>query len=360
MSSIVITKEALEAVKSYTVPTENLGFGQTLAPVMVVCDYKDGKWEEPTLVPYGPLQMLPTAKVLHYGQEIFEGLKAYNTGKEPNLFRPIENFKRFNFSARRMAMPEVPENYFMDGVITLTSYCSNFIPNKSGDSLYLRPFMIATEESLGIRPASSFKFIIIASPSTSIFSVDSVPVLIERNTTRACSGGTGAAKTGGNYAASLLAALETQRLGYGQTIWLDAAEKRYIEELSGMNFFTVIDDVVYTPALTDTILSGITRKSIVKIAQNLGYEVREEKLDIEDLIEKIKNGNCTEAFACGTAAVVSPIKCLGEANGKQYEFKHAVGPVTSKIKEQLLGIQEGKVEDTENWIVKVPFPAANS
>lgn len=356
MKSIQVGTKALEAIEKFELPKE-IGFGKVMAPVMAVCDYKDGKWGELRIESYAPLQISPVSKVLHYGQEIFEGLKAYKAGgKGPFLFRPDQNAKRFNTSAHRMAMPDISEHVFLEAVQTVTALCSSFIPENSGESLYLRPFMFATEESLGIKPSSQFKFMVLASPSGSYFSSSSLKVLIERQTARACPGGTGAAKTGGNYAAGLISAKKVAALGLMQTLWLDSNEKKYIEEMSGMNFFAVIDNKLVTPELSDTILDGITRKSLIQLAREEGFEVEEYPLEIQSLISAIKDGRCTEAFSCGTAAIITPIASLHEESGEVFEFSEKSGPVSQKLRQALLDIQEGRRKGPEGWIVEVELP----
>jgi branched-chain amino acid aminotransferase len=353
---MIIHDSALNALKSFTLPSD-IGFGQVMAPVMISADYKNGEWKECELMPYGPLSLAPVSKVLHYGQEIFEGLKAYRNEKGACfLFRPDQNARRFNLSATRMAMPTIPEEIFLEAVHTITGYCQDLIPAQSGQSLYLRPFMFATEESLGIKPSESFKFLIVASPSGSYFSASNLKVLIERDACRAAPGGTGAAKTGGNYAASLVSALKVQKLQLNQTLWLDARDKKYIEEMSGMNFFAVIDGVLTTPALTDTILDGITRKSILQLALENKIPVDEAELSIDELISMMKKGLATEAFACGTAAIITPIGSLHEESGEVYHFEKAHGDVGMMIREKLLEIQEGQVMGPEGWVVKVHPP----
>lgn len=349
-----VTPEAIDAIKNFSAPQGELAFGKVMCPVMIVSDFDNGEWGALEMLPYGPISLDPTTKVLHYGQEIFEGMKGYRTGgKGPFLFRPDQNFERFNFSARRMGMPEVPEDLFMDAVKGITSYCANFIPKRSGESLYIRPFMFATEEHLGIKPAGKMKFMVIASPSGAYISADYVKVKIEKNYTRACPGGTGNAKTGGNYAGSLVAAVEAGKQGFHQTLWLDGLHKKYIEELSGMNFFAFVDNKLYTPALTDTILNGITRASIMTLAKDLGKTVVEEQMDINWLLEKINDGSCTEAFMCGTASIVVPIAEFGDDKGNKWALPNNNGPVAFSIKETLLGLQEGRLEDKYGWVIPV-------
>tara|TARA_R110000868_G_scaffold143075_13_gene360795 strand:+ start:2258 stop:3322 length:1065 start_codon:yes stop_codon:yes gene_type:complete len=351
---IKTTPEALRAVENFTLP-EELGFGRVMAPVMVEANYQDGQWSDFNLVPYGPISMLPTSKVLHYGQEIFEGLKSYRIGGNgPFLFRPDQNAKRFNHSARRMAMPEVPVENFVEAVKELSSVCAKIIPRRSGESLYIRPFMFSTEEALGIKPSDSFKFMIVASPSGSYFSGGTISVLIERSAVRAAPGGTGNAKTGGNYAAALSAAIETKKLGHDQTLWLDAITRKNIEEMSGMNFACIIDNKLVTPAITDTILEGITRNSLLKIAPLLDLQVEEKKLTIDELIAAIQDGRCTEAFACGTAAILTPIHQIAEKDGTIYKLSKAPGPKSTALRQALLDIQEGRRESPDkNWVINL-------
>lgn len=350
---MIIKDEAISAMNNFKMP-DQVGFGKVLLPIMAASEYKDGQWSELVIKPYQKIELDPTCKVLHYGQEIFEGMKAYNfSGNGPNLFRPLENFERFNQSARRMAMPEIPKDIFMDAAINITKIGKNFVPKRSGESLYLRPFMFATENNLGIKPAEEFLFLVIASPVASYFQGGSLKVMIERELIRACPGGMGFAKTGGNYAGSLLSSLKVKKLGFDQTLWLSGLDKDSIEEMSGMNFFAVIDGALHTPALTDTILEGITRKSIISLAKFLGLKVVESKLSITDLISKIETNNCTEAFACGTAAIIQPIGSFHEADGKAYKFSDETAPIASKLRQMLLGIQEKTVEDQFDWVVNI-------
>lgn len=355
MTQISIDPGLAKAVAEYQLP-ETLGFGNVMTPIMASCTYENGRWGNLDLLPYGPISMYPTAKVLHYAQEIFEGMKAYRVnGNGPYIFRPEENYLRFNRSAERMAMPHVPHKIFMTAVNELVAYTANFVPRRSGESLYLRPFMFATEESLGIRPSEKFRFMVIASASGSYFSNTSegLSVYIERENARAFPGGTGFAKAGGNYAAGLSAAIKTKQLGFVQTLWLDARERKYIEEMSGMNVFVVVNNELWTPKTSDTILDGITRKSIVQLARDQGYTVHEKNIDIDELILDIKAGKCTEAFACGTAAIITPINYLGEADGERIPFHFPEGKISMELREKLLAIQEGRVSDTYKWITTI-------
>jgi len=344
-----IHQEAIDTMDNFSMP-DNVGFGKVMLPIMAVAEFKDGKWSQVEVKPYQKLELDPTCKVLHYGQEIFEGMKAYNfKNNGPNLFRPLENWKRFNLSAQRMAMPDVPEEIFMGAVEEVTWMGRNFVPKRSGESLYIRPFMFASECNLGIKPAEEFLFMVVASPVGSYFSGASIKVLIEREMIRACAGGMGAAKTGGNYAGSLLSAIETKKLGFDQTLWLSATDKESIEELSGMNFFAVINGEVHTPEITDTILNGITRNSLIELSKAEGYKVVERRIGITELTRAIKDGSCTECFACGTAAILTPISSLHDRNGENYVLKEDHGPVAELLRDKLLGIQELSIEDKFNW-----------
>lgn len=355
--NVRVSDEALRAIENFQLP-KDLTFGKVLAPVMIEAYYSDGEWSEMSLVPYRKLELDPTCKVLHYAQEIFEGLKAYYCDKKgPYLFRPEINAERFNLSAERMAMPALPAGFFVDGVKCLTKFCTHLIPTQSGDSLYIRPFMFATDNHLGIKPSGTFHFMILASPSEAYFSSESISVQIERSAVRACPGGVGTAKTGGNYAASLLSMLEARRNGFDQVLWLDALNKESIEELSGMNFFAVYRDgnnsKLVTPKLTETILDGITRKSIISLAAKLGHKVEEVSLNINQLCEDIISGQCLECFACGTAVIITPIKELGDLQGNRYELQNPYGQTTKKIRKALLNIQEGFSDDPFLWRIKV-------
>lgn len=349
---LIIESGVGQALHGFTLPDE-IGFGVIMAPVMYVCQCNDGVWEAGRLKPYGPLQIDPSAKALHYAQEYFEGMKAYRVDNDhATLFRPDQNCARFATSAHRLCMPEVPEELFMEGVSTMTAYCESLIPGKSGQSLYLRPFVIGMQPNLGLGVSQQSLFIVIASPSDT-YHAGSMRVLVERHDTRAAVGGTGAVKVGGNYAASLMASNRAKSLGYDQTLWLDPLYRRAIEELSGMNFFAVIDGKLFTPELNGSILPGITRDSLIQIARRQGFEVVENELLIDDVINAISDGRCSEAFACGTAAIVAPISVIGEADGNEYTLPNDPGPVAVALKEELLGIQEGRVDDRFGWVKTV-------
>jgi branched-chain amino acid aminotransferase len=355
MKKVEIHPEAVERVKKFTINDPQLGFGKYISPIMIQGLYDNGEWQSFSLLPYGPIQLDPCTKVLHYGQEIFEGMKAFRHPDENvYMFRPEQNARRFNFSARRMAMPEIPEDQFLQCCDLITAYSHHLVPKRLGESLYLRPFMIATEVGLGIKPAKQFLFMIVASPSGAYFAGDSVKVYVERDDIRAAVGGTGAAKTGGNYAASLQSYKKTLEVGCDQTMWLDSVEHKYIEEMSGMNFFAIIDGVLHTPALTETILDGITRRSIIEMFQFDKKQVVEKRMDIDELFSLVKSGNCTEAFVCGTASVVAPISQFQTKDGSIYHLKEPNGPQAMKIRERLISIQAGRDEAPAGWLRPVP------
>ena len=342
----------LKAVAETQLPSP-IGFGQVMSPVMAECHYSGDRWSEPSLVAYGPLTMMPSCKVLHYGQEIFEGMKAYCVDKKgPFLFCPRQNLARFNRSAERMAMPPIPDEFFMDAVEGIVRHSAPLIPSKTGESLYIRPFMFATEESLGIAPPKEFAFLVVAAPCGNYFGGEAVKIWIERKRARAFPGGVGTAKTGGNYAAALKSTVEAQSKGFHQILWLDGLTHTKVEEFSGMNFFCVVDGVLLTPALTDTILDGITRKALIGIARHAGMDVREETVEIDRLLALIGQKRCTEAFSCGTAVTITPIASFHDEGG-DYPLAESFGPIAQELRHTLLGIQEGRLPDPGGMVHKV-------
>jgi branched-chain amino acid aminotransferase len=354
MKKVEIHPEAVERVKKFTINDPQLGFGKYVAPVMIEALYDHGEWQRFDLLPYGPLQLDPCSKVLHYGQEIFEGMKVF---RHPDdriyMFRPEMNARRFNQSARRMAMPEIPEDQFLEACEVISAYSKHLVPKRLGESLYLRPFMIASEVGMGIKPSKQFLFIIVASPSGSYFAGDSVKVYIEREDIRCAPGGIGFAKTGGNYAASLNSYAKTIKLGCDQTMWLDSIEHKYIEEMSGMNFFAVIDDKLVTPTLTDTILDGVTRKSVIEIARSEKLTVEERRVSIDEILSAVDSGKCSEAFVCGTAAVIAPIQSFMDKDLSVHKLKEPNGKVSMQIREKLIAIQAGRTDAPEGWLYPI-------
>jgi branched-chain amino acid aminotransferase len=354
MKKVEIHPEAVERVKKFTINDPQLGFGKYVAPIMIQAVYDHGEWQRFDLLPYGPLQLDPCSKVLHYGQEIFEGMKVFRHPDDSIcMFRPEMNARRFNLSARRMAMPEIPEEQFIEACEVISAYCKHLVPKRLGESLYLRPFMIASEVGLGIKPSKQFIFMVVASPSGSYFAGDAVKVYIEREDIRCAPGGIGFAKTGGNYAASLNSYAKTIQVGCDQTMWLDSVEHKYIEEMSGMNFFCVIDGKIITPSLTDTILDGVTRKSIIEIAKAEKFTVEERKVSIDEVLAAIKEGRCTEAFVCGTAAVIAPIASFMDKDLSVHEVKDPNGKISMQLREKLIAIQAGRTDAPEGWVYPV-------
>ena len=336
---------------------KNTGFGRVFTDHMVTIRYHESQgWHDARIEPRAPIPMDPASAVLHYAQEIFEGLKAYRTADGgATLFRPEENARRFQQSAERLAMPLLPESVFLEACDLLVSTDRAWIPEGDG-SLYLRPFMFANEIFLGVKPSSDYLFMVIASSVGAYFKTDApaVSVWVSTEYTRAAPGGTGAAKCGGNYASSLLAQAEATRHGCDQVVFLDAVEQRWVEELGGMNVFFVFDDgSLSTPPLGGTILPGITRSSLITLARDKGIQVREERYSIDQWRADAGTGRLREAFACGTAAVVTPI---GTVRSKDGEFKignGGAGARTDELKAALVGIQRGRAADPHRWIHKV-------
>ena len=339
-------------------PDENsLGFGKYFTDHMFIMDhdYENG-WHNARIVPYGNLSLSPASTVLHYGEEIFEGMKAYLTedGKI-QLFRPYENAKRMNKSADRLCLPEIPEEDFVEAIKKLVEIDKEWIPKAKGTSLYIRPFLFGNDETLGVHTVHHSTFVIILSPVGSYYKegLNPVKILIETEDVRAVRGGTGFAKCGGNYAASSRAGKKAEEKGYSQVLWLDGVERKYIEEVGAMNVMFKINGEVITPALLGSILPGITRKSCLEILKKEGIKATERKLSLEELTNAVENGTLEEAWGCGTAAVISPIGLI-EVNGKKYEINNGkIGPVSQMLYDKITGIQTGRIKDEFGWTVEV-------
>ncbi len=341
-----------------TMPNESeLGFGKYFSDHMFIMEYDAKKgWYDAKIVPFANISLHPASTVLHYGAEIFEGLKAYRTeAGEVQLFRPMENIKRMNRSAERMCLPTIDENEFLQILTEFVKCEEKWVPYSFGTSLYIRPYMFGNDETLGVHTVSRATFIIIASPSGSYYKegINPVKIMIEEDDVRTVRGGTGYAKCGGNYAASTRAGERASQKGYSQVLWLDGVERKYIEEVGAMNVMFKIDGEIVTPALTGSILPGITRKSCIEVLKNLGYKVSERLLSKDELFDAITSGKLEEAWGCGTAAVVSPIGRL-MCNDIEYAINNErIGEVTQKLYDILTGIQWGKIEDTYGWVYKI-------
>lgn len=343
-----------ETLKQKVKDETKLGFGKLFTDRMLLAEWKsDQGWCDARIQPYAPFELDPSCMVFHYAQEIFEGLKAYRWADgRVALFRPEMNARRFNQSADRLCMPAVPEELFLGGLEQLLSLEKDWVPSAPGTALYIRPAMIAVEPVLGVKPSGHYYFFIILSPVGAYYAggFDPVSILVEDRYVRAVPGGTGEAKTGGNYASSLKAALKAKEKGYDQVLWLDGCEHRYIEEVGSMNMLFVYGKKIVTAALNGSILSGITRDSVLKLAASLGYEVEERVIDINDLMADIRSGKLTEAFGSGTAAVISPVGAFCYKDEVVQLGGGKVGKVTQELFDTLTGIQTGKRRDDFNWV----------
>lgn len=348
--AIKITKASTSKLSS--TDFNNLPFGKLFTDHMLIAEYKNGSWGDAEIVPYAPLQFEPSLATLHYGQSIFEGIKAFrmNDGSAA-IFRPQENLKRFNKSAHRMAMPDVPEFHFIEGMKQLLKLEDKWIPNAEDHALYIRPFMFATDEVIGVAPSSKYLFMIILSPVGPYFS-NPLKIYVEEQFVRAAPGGVGYAKTAGNYAASLYPAKLAREKGFDQILWMDANEHKYVQECGAMNVFFVLDGKLITPGLeAGTILDGITRKSIVQLAKSLGKTVEEREISIDELVEGYKKGLLTEAFGAGTAVVVSKIAEL-KYKETTIQLDASKMPIADELKKTMAEIRSGNRADTFGWMVK--------
>lgn len=336
---------------------EEIEFGSIFTDHMFIMDYNENEgWNNPRIVEYQPIVLDPSALVFHYGQSMFEGMKAYKTEDNKTLlFRPMKNIERANNSNKRLCIPTINEEDFLQAIKELVKVDEEWIPKKKGSSLYIRPFVIATEPSLNVKPSSQYKFIIILSPVGAYYKegLNPVKIWIEDEYVRAVRGGIGEAKTGGNYAASMLSQEKAHEAGYSQVLWLDGVEHKYIEEVGAMNIFFKIDGKIVTPMLNGSILPGVTRASVVELCKSWGYDVEERKVSADELYEAAQNGTLEEVFGSGTAAVISPVGTL-KFGDKVFEINNGqIGKVSQEIYDTITGIQTGKVEDTFGWTVEV-------
>lgn len=339
-----------------TPPKSNLGFGKFFTDHFFSMEYSDGEWKNPEIKPYAPLVLDPCCAIFHYGQAVFEGLKAYkNPEGEIRLFRPQENIKRLNVSSARLCIPALDEGLVLEAIKRLVKIDERFIPEGEGTALYIRPSVIATDASLGVHASKNYLFFIIMSPVGAYYEKGFAPIKlnVEKHYVRSVRGGTGETKVIGNYAASLLAAENAKKAGCDQCLWLDAKENRYVEEVGSMNIFFVFGKYVITPKLSGSILPGITRKSVIEHLKAKGFEVKEDMIDINNVLASVKDGSLTEIFGTGTAAVISPVGSL-ISDGVNYTVASGgVGMVTKMLYDDLTGIQTGKITDPYNWIVKI-------
>lgn len=352
--NITITKTTTPKAK----PDESaLGFGKIFTDHMFMMDYSKAEgWHDARIVPFENLSIHPASTVLHYGSEIFEGLKAYRRADgKVQLFRPIENIRRMNRSAERLCLPELPEEETLEALLKFVEVEQDWTPHSEGTSLYLRPFLFGNDESLGVHAVANATFVIIASPVGSYYAegINPVKIMIEDEDVRAVRGGTGYAKCGGNYAASNRAGERAAQKGYSQVLWLDGVERKYIEEVGAMNVMFKIDGEIVTPMLSGSILPGITRMSCLEVLRKEGYNVSERLLSIDELEDAMKNGKLEEAWGCGTAAVISPIGELCYKGVKYAVNNGEIGEVTQHLYDTLTGIQWGKIEDNFGWIIEL-------
>jgi branched-chain amino acid aminotransferase len=344
-------------LKAKPSPDQALGFGHIFTDYMFVMSYDAGQgWHDAEIRPYAPIELSPAAMCLHYGQTVFEGLKAYRTADgKIQLFRPEENFKRLNQSNERLVIPELPIDMAMEGLMELLKIEKDWVPSKDGESLYIRPFIFACDPFLGVKPGDQYLFMIILSPSGAYYAsgLNPVNIYVENKYVRAVRGGMGYAKTGGNYAASLIGQDEAHKQNYAQVLWLDGVEQKYIEEVGAMNIFFVIDGEVVTPALQGSILPGITRKSAIEVCKSKGIKVSERRISIQEIADAYDAGKLDEVFGTGTAAVISPVGHL-KWNDKVMEINgNKIGAISQMLYDTMTGIQWGEIEDTFNWTVEV-------
>ena len=346
-----ITK--IERSKLNDINLENIPFGKYMTDYMLEVDYENGKWQTPEIKPYQPMLIAPSLAAIHYGQSIFEGVKAYkNADGEPYIFRPLDNFKRFNKSAERMQMPTIPEEIFIDGMKQLIKLDINWIPAKEEHSLYIRPFMFSTDETIGVKPSENYKFMIILSPTGPYYSTP-MRIYVEEQYVRAVPGGIGFAKAAGNYGGAMFPTAQAKLKGYDQILWTDAVEHKYVQECGTMNVVFIIGNTAVTPDLsTGTILDGVTRDSVIVLLKEMGLKVEERPLNIDEVIEAHKAGTLKEVFGTGTAATISLIK---ELRYKDYvmEFDVDKWEVAPKVKKMLNDIRYGKTADNNGWMMKL-------
>lgn len=356
MTSSKINIKPTENSKLHEIDFDNLVFGRKFSDHMFVMEYEDGSWGEPHIKPYGPIQMSPALNTLHYGQAIFEGMKAFYVDEETiNIYRPRVHFDRFNRSARRMGIPETDYDTFITALELLIKLDHQFVPKQEQTALYIRPFIFASDDLLSAQSSTKFSYYIITSPVGAYYDEGFNPVSLTttKDYVRAVAGGTGDVKTAGNYAASFLPAQEAKRAGYTQVLWLDAKEHKYIEEVGTMNIHFLIDGTLVTPALGGSILPGVTRRSVLELADEWGYKVEERRISIDELFNASKNGSLKEVFGSGTAAVISPVGKIHHQGTTINIGDGKIGEFSERLYKEITDIQYGKIEDKHGWIHSV-------
>jgi len=347
-----INVSKIKASRLKHISLEDIPFGKHFTDHMLEANFEDGEWKNVEIKPYQPLTLDPSTSALHYGQSIFEGIKAFRSHDgEAYIFRPYENFKRFNLSAQRMCMPEVTEELFIEGMRQLIEIDKDWIPAKREHSLYIRPLMFATDNAIGVKPSENYKFLIMLSPAGP-YHATPMKIAVEERYTRAAPGGVGFSKNAGNYGASMLPATKAKLQGYDQVLWTDALEHRWLQEVGMMNIGFVINDVFITPMLEETILKGVTRDSVLTILKDMGIKTEERRISIDEVVEEYKKGGVTEVFGMGTAAVISLVKEL-KYKDVVMKFDTAAFTVADKVKHALHNIRSGKAEDIHGWMFKV-------
>lgn len=345
-----IAVQKAEQSRVHEADLDNPGFGKIFTDHMLEMEYVDGSWKQPVIKPYGPIEITPSLNTLHYGQSVFEGTKAYYVDEETvNLFRPGKNYERMVNSCERLCIPEIDRETFMEGIRRLIQLDHKWVPRKDGNSLYIRPFACAWDAQVAAKVSDNYRFYIILSPVGSYYN-EPVKLITSQNYVRAVEGGIGEAKTAGNYAGSMYPARKAQQMGFNQVLWLDAFEHEYVEEVGTMNIFFLIDDVLITPPLSGTILPGVTRDSVIKLAKSWDMQVQERKLGMAEVTDAAQNGKLQEVFGAGTAAVISPVKAIRHHGEMLIPNEQDRGPLGQKLYDTIYGIQRGKVEDPFGWV----------
>lgn len=352
-TKVTFSVERVEKSRRDEIDFETRPFGSIFSDHMLCCDYRDGHWQDPCIVPYGPLKMPPSISALHYGQTFFEGFKAHRLPSERiALFRPRANFVRFNGSAKRLAMPSIPESLFLDGIVELVRVDREWVPRTEGAGLYIRPVYFGTDEALMVRPAETYRFVVFTCPVGQYFA-EPLRLLVEEHFVRSFQGGTGFTKAAGNYAGSLLASRLAQEQGFHNVVWLDGQTRKLVEESGLMNIFFVIDGKAITPPLTGTILPGVVRDSVITLLREMQIEVDESPIEIEDVVAAHQKKSLSEAFAVGTAATVAPIETIRYRTYDVDLPANTGQSLAERVREKLVAIRTGRQPDTHNWLLEI-------